>query len=144
MTLAYWPDIWLNEGFATFSEWIYAERHGGPTAQSQFDELYAIPADDPAFEDLWFPAPAALPGPEALFHTPVYDRGAMALQALRAKIGTDGSVVNTQLADPADRIDPAFTQAAIAAVNQWEFTPTRLGGVPIETDMQVTVNFVVR
>jgi aminopeptidase N len=87
VTLAYWPDIWLNEGFATWSEWIYDERHDGPSAQETFDDLYAIPADDPAFADLWSPAPAALTGPEVMFHTPVYDRGAMTLQALRGKVG---------------------------------------------------------
>jgi aminopeptidase N len=87
VTLAFWPDIWLNEGFATFSEWIYDEMHGGASAAEVFDELYAIPEDDPAFQDLWFPAPAALEGPEQLFHTPVYDRGAMTLQALREKVG---------------------------------------------------------
>ena len=63
-------DIWLNEGFATFSEWIYDELHGGPSAADTFAELYAIPEDDPAFEDLWFPAPAALDHPSQLFHTP--------------------------------------------------------------------------
>jgi TonB family protein len=61
---------------------------------------------------------------------------------LVARIGTEGSIVNVQLADPADPIDPALVQAAIAAVRQWEFTPTQLGGVPIETDMKVTANFV--
>ena len=87
VTLAYWPDIWLNEGFATFSEWIYDEMHGGTPASESFDELYAVPEDDPFFEELWFPAPAALQDPSQLFHTPVYDRGAMTLQALREKVG---------------------------------------------------------
>ena len=93
-----WPDIWLNEGFATFSEWIYDEMHGGPSAEDTFDDVYATPADD---EDLWFPAPAALHHPSQLFHTPVYDRGAMTLQALREKVG-DGDffeILSTWYAD---------------------------------------------
>jgi len=63
---------------------------------------------------------------------------------LTARLGTDGSIARVELADPADPIDPAFVQAATAAVSQWQFTPTQLGGVPVETDMKVTVNFVVR
>jgi aminopeptidase N len=80
VTLSVWPDIWLNEGFATWSEWIWDEHTGGPSAAETFDATYA------SFDE-WDPAPAALPGPEVLFHSPPYDRGAMTLQALREKLG---------------------------------------------------------
>jgi aminopeptidase N len=85
VTLSVWPDIWLNEGFARFSEWIYEERHGGRTAQARFDALYERAPEHP----FWSPAPAAIPGPELMFTSPPYDRGAMTLQALRGRIGDD-------------------------------------------------------
>ena len=63
---------------------------------------------------------------------------------MTARLGTDGSIVRVQLADPNDPIDPALVHAARTAISQWQFTPTQLGGVPVETDMKVTVNFVIR
>ncbi len=104
VSLELWPDIWLNEGFATWSEWIYSERLGdddAPTAAEIFDALYATPEDSDAGEDLWFPAPNAIPGPAQMFHTPVYDRGAMTLQALREKVGdaTFFSILRTWYAE---------------------------------------------
>jgi aminopeptidase N len=83
ISLTVWPDIWLNEGFAKFSEWIYDERHSGPPAQQAFDALYARNSTDP----FWARPPANLGGPEFLFTSPAYDRGGMTLQALRGKIG---------------------------------------------------------
>jgi aminopeptidase N len=87
VVLERWPDMWLNEGFATWSEWIWFERRAGQTAQQRFNQLYATPEDTAAGQDLWFPAPNGLADASELFHTPVYDRGAMTLQALRQKLG---------------------------------------------------------
>jgi aminopeptidase N len=85
VTLERWPNIWLNEGFATWTQWYFAERHGGPGAQEVFARLYRRPASETRF---WNP-PSGHPGQaKNLFATSTYVRGAMTLQALRNKIGT--------------------------------------------------------
>jgi aminopeptidase N len=86
VTNAVWPDIWLNEGFARFSQWIYDERHGGISAHQAFLNAYE---SRPATSSFWLNPPAALPGPEVMFSSPPYDRGGMTLQALREKIGDE-------------------------------------------------------
>ena len=58
VTLTPWPDIWLHEGFATWSEWIWSEHNGRKTAQQYFDNLYNTPAS----EHLVLDAAARQPG----------------------------------------------------------------------------------
>jgi aminopeptidase N len=80
-----WPQIWLNEGFATWAQWYYAERHGGRTAAAIFKRLNRVPASNERF---WNPPPARPGSAKNLFDPTTYVRGAMALQALRQEIGT--------------------------------------------------------
>lgn len=77
-----WADIWLNEGFATYSEWLYTEHAGGQSVQKSFDGTYATPAD----AALW-KGKVANPGRDHIFDSLVYDRGAMTLHVLRKAIG---------------------------------------------------------
>ncbi len=84
VTVKRWKDIWVAEGFAEFSSWLWSEHTGGPSTAAFFKELYATPASDTAY---WNP-PSGNPGSGGdIFSTSVYDRGAMTLQALRVKLG---------------------------------------------------------
>ncbi|MFG1950078.1 M1 family metallopeptidase [Micromonospora sp. NPDC048830] len=80
VSLARWSDIWLNEGFATYAEWLWAEHDGGPTAQRSFELRYA--ATD-------WSEPSVDPGRAEMFGTAVYQRGALAVHALRRTVGDD-------------------------------------------------------
>jgi aminopeptidase N len=79
-----WADIWLNEGWASYSTWLWLEHRGLGTAQAAYEDVLSLPADDEFWDVV-----VADPGPLGLFHDAVYDRGAATLHALRLEIGDD-------------------------------------------------------
>jgi aminopeptidase N len=84
VTLTEWPDIWLHEGFATWSEWIWSEHEGNASAHQLFEHYYNTPAHDVRF---WTPPPGDPGTAFYLFNGTIYVRGAMTLEALREKVG---------------------------------------------------------
>ena len=62
LAVAQWKHIWLNEGFATYTEWLWSEKQGRATAQEIFENFASIPADDP-----FWTVVIGDPGPDLLF-----------------------------------------------------------------------------
>ena len=78
-----WKHIWLNEGFACYSEWLWSEHKGGPSADAmarQFRRHLVGQSTDITVGD---------PGPALMFDDRVYKRGALTLHAVRRTIGDE-------------------------------------------------------
>lgn len=78
-----WRDIWLNEGFACYAEWMWSEASGAQSvaqkAAKHHARLMALP-HDLVLSD---------PGPQHMFDDRVYKRGALTLFALRCAVGDE-------------------------------------------------------
>ncbi|NMO52923.1 M1 family metallopeptidase [Actinoplanes sp. TBRC 11911] len=133
VSLSRWQDIWLNEGFATYAEWLWSEKNHEGTTQDLFDYLYAT---NPPNAPIWTAAPAA-PGVANLFGPAVYDRGAMALHQLRLAVGDDdffrilrtwaaehryGNATTVQFTRLAEKVSGRDLDALFRA---WLYTPSK-------------------
>lgn len=133
VSLKDWRDIWVNEGFASYAQWLWSEKEGEGTAQELADYTYAsYPADDP----FWKVEPGN-PGPENQFHDAVYDRGALALQALRNHIGdkdffailkgwtTENRYGNASVKDFVTYAEKVSGKPLATLFDTWLFTPSK-------------------
>lgn len=78
-----WRDIWVNEGFAT---WLGMACQSGCSAQGMDRWLRNAWSARPKRAKFW-KVVVSDPGAGRIFHNAIYVRGAMAVQALRQRIG---------------------------------------------------------
>ncbi|MFG2215203.1 MULTISPECIES: M1 family metallopeptidase [unclassified Streptomyces] len=77
-----WRDMWLNEGFATYAEWLWEADKEGVPIQDLFDAAFE---DD----DNWAFPPADPPTAADISQPPVYGRGAMVVHKVRQAVDDD-------------------------------------------------------
>lgn len=82
-----WQDMWLNEGFATYAEWLWQEDNGGDSAQKTFDALYDH--GEETHKTMWDFPPAKPSSAAQISDQPVYQRGAMVIHKIRQTVGDD-------------------------------------------------------
>jgi len=83
VTPSLWKDMWLNEGFATYAGWMWAEHDGGAEAlEARVKRSYR------RARSAGIRSPAD-PGVDQVFSGRTYVRGALALHAIREELGDE-------------------------------------------------------
>jgi aminopeptidase N len=84
VTIERWSDIWLNEGFATYAQWLWNDHTGATPMSRSVTRAYA---ELPTLRRFF--GAVTSPRPKDLFSPNEYDGAAVVLAALRTTIGDD-------------------------------------------------------
>jgi aminopeptidase N len=96
ITCATWQDIWINEGFATYANYLANEFLKGPEAAQQFITKAQTHAMSQPGGSIYIPSEEIYPGNEwRIFNGRLsYDKGAAVLHMLRHEINDDSLFFN--------------------------------------------------
>jgi aminopeptidase N len=112
---AQWDDIWLNEGFATYAEWMWLDHVGlQPLDGAAADALRALDGGG-----------GPVRRPAELFSDVSYRGGAVALEALRRIVGDEAFIAGLR-AWVQDRID------GVGTTDEFVASMERLTGVQLD------------
>jgi aminopeptidase N len=105
ITCVNWHHGWLNEGFATYSEALYAEYTGGFTYYKNYLATLKYLGEGTVFLQ-------NISDPFQIFLPIIYDKGAWVLHMLRGVLGDDDffNSINQYTSDPRFKYDHASTE----------------------------------
>ncbi|MBC9956637.1 M1 family metallopeptidase [Yimella sp. cx-51] len=83
VTMETLQDIWLHEGFACYSEWLWSQESGGPSTAEKAAHHHAALLRKPQNLVL------GSPGIAEVFDDRVYKRGALTVHAVRCRLGDE-------------------------------------------------------
>ena len=85
VTLADWPEIWLNEGFASYGEVLWYEQDNGALGRRRYVESQV----ESYFNWQQYEGLSPVYDPNYLFGGAVYDKGSVVLDMLRTLLGDE-------------------------------------------------------
>jgi aminopeptidase N len=118
VSLERWQDIWLNEGFASYAQALWAEHTRGEAVLDAIDRQVCDVLELAETNGLENRVQVGDPGPDRLLDGAVYGRGGLTLHALRLQIGDDAFFETLREWNARHHHEHATTADFIALVEQ--------------------------